>query len=133
MIPLFYIGGVFADSDMQTVLLDMVDTFRYGNTSNKGKTVEAGNIYDTSLYIKYKNSTLTDEVLQDSATKTYIDMAKNFIVDTLSDNKGELSILEYTMGSKDNLIDKHMTENFRISPYPKYTERTNLALAISFL
>ena len=34
MIPLFYVGGFFSDSDMQNALYDMVDTFRNGNRNN---------------------------------------------------------------------------------------------------
>lgn len=136
MIPLFYVGGFFADSDMQDALYDMVDTFRNGNRNNIGKVVKAGkdgengDTFDDSLYIKYKNSVLTDEVFNDNSTKSYVDIAKNFIVDELSKNNGDLSVLEYVAGRSDNLVDDYMNK-IKISPYPKYTEKTNLALAIA--
>lgn len=80
--------------------------------------------------IKYKNSVLTDEVFNDNSTKSYVDIAKNFIVDELSKNNGDLSVLEYVAGGSDNLVDDYMNK-FKTSPYPKYTEKTNLALAIA--
>ena len=131
MIPLFYVGGFFADSDMQTALYDMVNTFRYSNGANVGKVVEAGDTYDGSLYIKYKNSTLTNEVLKDNSTQKYIEIAKNCIIDNLSKNNGDLSILEYIAGSNDNVIYNYMNDPKNDISYPAYTEKTNLALAIA--
>ena len=130
MIPLFYIGGINSSSDIQKTLLDMVDTFRYGNTLNKGKVVGEKDIYDASMYIKYKNSILTSEVLNDASTKSYIEEVKNYVIDKLAENNGELNILAYTAGSKNNLIDNYANK-FSKSPYPIFTEETNLALAIA--
>jgi Mg-chelatase subunit ChlD len=132
MIPLFYIGGVFSNSDMQDTLLDMVDTFRYGNTSNKGKTVKSGDTYDDTLYIKYVNSALTKEVKNDDSTQVYTKLVKDYVINTLSNNGGNLSALRYgTDSSADNLINKYMNGNFDKSPYPIFTEKTNLALSIA--
>ena len=38
--------------------------------------------------------------------------------------------MEYVAGRSDNLVDDYMNK-IKISPYPKYTEKTNLALAIA--
>lgn len=131
MIPLFYIGGISASSDMQETLFDMVDTFRYGNTSNVGKVVKKTDTYDDSLYVKYENNTLTNQVIKDSSTKSYVEIAKNFIVNTLSTNNGDLSVLKYTAGSNENVIYSYMNAPENNISYPKYTEKTNLALAIA--
>lgn len=46
-------------------------------------------------------------------------------------NNGDLSILEYTAGSEDNVIYNYMNNPQNDISYPTYTEKTNLALAIA--
>ena len=73
----------------------------------------------------------TDEVFNDESTKLYVNTAKNFIVNKLSTNNGDLSILKYTAGSEDNVIYNYMNNPQNDISYPKYTKKTNLALAIA--
>ena len=58
----------------------------------------------------HKNSVLTDEVFNDNSTKSYVDIAKNVMVDELSKNNGDLSVLEYVAGGSDNLVEQFIKE-----------------------
>ncbi len=129
MAVLFDVGGFHASSEMKNVLDDMVDTFKNGNSSNLGTAVNVTDNFDSSKYVKYVNSDLTQAVSDEEVTKTYIELVKEQVVKTLSETKGNLSGLAYsTDGSTGNIIDEYIQKH---GDYPKFTEMTNLSLAIA--
>lgn len=130
MAVLFAVGKFGASSDMKDVLDDMLWTFRHGNRHNEGTTVADGDIFNSSKYIKYKNSKLDNAVINDPSTQNYLDLIKTFVVEQLQNNKGNLFLLEYDANSSSNVINNYVNR-FSTSPYPVFTERTNLALALA--
>lgn len=115
-------------ASMNDVLDDLVDTFRYGNTANEGTTVEVGDSYSSSKYIKYSNSTLTSTVRADEATVTYTNLIKNFVVDYLR-NGGDPYDLQYLIGGEDDVIEEYVY-SFATTPYPSYGGATALGISI---
>lgn len=115
-------------SSMNDVLDDLVDTFRNGNSSNEGTSVEVGDIYSSSKYIKYSNTTLTNAVKADEATLAYTDLIKDFVVGFLSDGR-DPSLLKYTIGGNLNLIEAYVY-SFDTTPYPSYGGATALGISI---
>lgn len=115
-------------SSMNDVLDDLVDTFRNGNTSNEGTTVEIGDSYSSSKYVKYSNSTLTNTVKADSATVTYTNLIKNFVVNYLRDG-GDPYDLRYVIGGEDDVIEEYVY-SFDTTPYPSYGGATALGISI---
>lgn len=115
-------------SSMNDVLDDLVDTFRNGNNSNEGTSVEVGDIYSSSKYIKYSNTTLTNAVKADDATLAYTDLIKDFVVGFLCDGR-DPSLLKYTIGGNLNLIEAYVY-SFDNTPYPSYGGATALGISI---
>ena len=115
-------------SSMNSVLDDLVDTFHNGNSNNEGTTVEVGDRYSSSKYVKFSDSDLTSAVRNDDATDTYLDLIKNYVVDFLRDG-GDPYDLRYVIGGDDNLIEDYVY-TFDTTPYPSYGGATALGIAI---
>ncbi|MBU5673998.1 DUF3289 family protein [Paenibacillus brevis] len=130
MAVLFSVGKTGASDDMKFVLEDLVSTFRYDNRNNEGTSVSYGDVFDTNKYIKYKNSKLDNAVINDSSTQDYVDLIRDFVVQELSNNHGDLSKLEYKPDSNQNAVNNYVNQ-FSSSPYPVFTEKTNLALSLA--
>jgi hypothetical protein len=130
MAALFEVGKVGATADMKDVLDDLVDTFRNDNRSNVGTSVSYGDPFDTSKFIKYKNPKLDNAVMADASTKKYVDLIHTFIVGQLQENNGDLSQLAYVPNGSRNAVQNYVSQ-FSTSPYPVFTEKTNLALSLA--
>lgn len=130
MAVLFAVGKNGASGDMQFVLDDLVSTFRYDNRNNVGTSVSNGDVFDTSKYIKYSHSKLDNAVITDSSTQNYVNLIRNFVVQELRNNNGDLSKLEYKPNSNSNAVNNYVNQ-FSSSPYPVFTEKSNLALSLA--
>ena len=115
-------------ASMNDVLDDLVDTFRNGNSDNEGTTVEVGDSYSSSKYVKYSNSTLTSTVRADDATVSYTNLMKDFVVDYLRDG-GDPYDLRYVIGGADNVLEDYVY-SFDTTPYPSYGGATALGISI---
>ena len=110
---------------MNAVLDDMVDTFRYGNPYNVSTSVESGDNYTSSKYIKYSNSTLTNTVNSQSVTADYVSLIKSYVEGYLSTGAIPEN-LSHVIGSSNNLI-----ENYTVGAVlPYYNVPASLAISI---
>ena len=75
---------LFSTEPLQTVVLDMIEHFMSGDGSN------------------YSNSTLTEKVLEHESTQNYITAVKNCIAQLLCQYNGDIRVLTYTAGNRDN-------------------------------
>ncbi|NQX46494.1 DUF3289 family protein [Paenibacillus tritici] len=130
MAVLFSVGATGATDDMSSVLGDLLSTFKYGNRSNEGTSVSMGNTFDTGKYIKYHNSKLDNAVISDSSTQSYVQIIRNFVVHELRSNNGDLSRLTFVPSSNKNVVNNYVNQ-FSTSPYPVFTEKSNLALSLA--
>lgn len=117
-----------SDSSINAVLDELIDTFRNGNSKNKGTTVKIGDSYSSSKYVKYNNSTLTRTVAADSTTINYINLIKSYVVNYLCNTRKPYE-LKYTPGGSNNKIENYVY-GFDKTPYPSYDGTTALAIAI---
>ncbi|WP_339252352.1 DUF3289 family protein [Paenibacillus sp. FSL P2-0136] len=130
MALLFVVGTIGATDDMKFVLGDLISTFKYSKTINEGSSVTLGDTFDTSKYIKYHNSQLDNAVITDASTQNYVQLIKNFVVQELRSNNGDLSRLKFDPNSNRNVVYSYVNQ-FSTSPYPLFTEKTNLALSLA--
>lgn len=130
MAALFAVGKIGATDDMKFVLGDLISTFKYSKTINEGTSVSFGDTFDTSKYIKYHNSELDNAVITDSSTQNYVGLIKNFVVQELRNNSGDLSRLKFNPNSSQNIVNNYVNQ-FPTSPYPVFTEKSNLALSLA--
>ncbi|MEK3880750.1 DUF3289 family protein [Paenibacillus sp. FSL M7-0420] len=130
MAVLFAVGKIGATDDMKFVLGDLISTFKYSKTITEGTSVALGDTFDTSKYIKYHNSQLGNAVITDSSTQNYVELIKNYVVQELRSNNGDLSRLKFDPNSSRNLVNNYVNQ-FPTSPYPVFTEKSNLALSLA--
>lgn len=130
MAALFAVGKIGATDDMKFVLGDLISTFKYSKAITEGTSVSLGDTFDTSKYIKYHNSQLDNAVITDSSTQNYVQLIKNFVVQELRNNNADLSRLKFDPSSSRNVLNNYVNQ-FPTSPYPVFTERSNLALSLA--
>lgn len=127
---LFSVGQTGASDDMSSVLSDLISTFRYDNRSNEGTSVSDGDTFNTDQYIKYHNSKLDNAVISDSSTENYVQLIRDSVVQELHNSNGDLSKLEYDPSANKKVVYDYVG-GFSHSPYPVFTEKTNLALSLA--
>lgn len=117
MSAVFAAGGVL-DLHLASTLTSMVDLFKSGNTSQKGKTVGVRDKYDYTRYKTFNNATLTNAVKDHSATQKYTKQIADYVTNYLK-NGGDPKKLLYVTGGKSNIIEKYVN-SFDTTPYPSY-------------
>ncbi|MFD2881658.1 DUF3289 family protein [Paenibacillus rhizoplanae] len=130
MALLFVVGTIGATDDMKFVLGDLISTFKYSKTINEGTSVTLGDTFDTSNYIKYHNSKLDNAVISDASTQRYVQLIRDFVVQELRSNHGDLSRLRFDPNGSQSVVNSYVNQ-FSTSPYPVFTEKTNLALSLA--
>lgn len=125
---LFLIGCVTSDLDMSITLMDMLNEFRYGNTRNIGKCITIEDKFDTEMFNRFSDYTLTERAKNYSEFNTYLNKVKKIVIDELTNNKGNLLVLECN-GPRDGLIYDMAYDN--IINYPVFSLKKDAALVLA--
>lgn len=126
------------NEEMRIVLNNLIDMFHYGNKDNEGKFVADGEQYNSLLYKKYSDILLTKEVMEEEATKQYVELVKEKVIEYLKTNKANLKELKFDEKTNKSKLSEFLNElnakevGFKNeSPYPIYGLRDNAGLAMA--
>ncbi|MEK3790523.1 DUF3289 family protein [Paenibacillus sp. FSL R7-0204] len=128
-ISLFTAGG---RTDVLKYIIMLTDREGSYDTALTKRAADHGIvIYTVGLGSSILTSVLTSMAQgTDSSTQNYVGLIKNYVVQELRNNNGDLSRLKFDPNSSRNIVNNYVNQ-FPTSPYPVFTEKSNLALSLA--